>query len=257
VVKVIRDQTGHTIYDNKPAPKYAIDPKAAYIVTNMMEDNLRYGTGAGVRSRGFYLPAAGKTGTDNDAWFAGFTSELITVVWVGYDDYRDVKMQGSKAALPIWAAFMKRAHNLRPYRRAHGFVMPDGIVSVSIDSVTGKRFSPACAGPARNELFIAGSEPLETCDGEQPTEVSSWTDDETEEANKVALAGGVPPPVSASPGTRPNVTSRPSIARPAPPAASRGKAKPKTVEIPTPEPGQPAQEKPKKGLFGRLGDIFR
>jgi penicillin-binding protein 1B len=256
VVKVIRDQTGHTIFTAKPAPKYAIDPKAAYIVTNMMEDNMNYGTAAGVRSRGFRLPAAGKTGTDNDAWFAGFTSELITVVWVGYDDYRDIKMEGAKAALPIWTAFMKRAHNLRPYKRAHGFVMPDGIVSVSIDRTTGKRSSPACAADARTELFIAGSEPLETCDGQQPTEVSSWTDEATEEANKVALAGGAPvaPPVNA----RPNVTSRPSIPRPtAPSSKPRTKSEPKSVDIPTPESNQPEADKPKKGIFGRLGDIFR
>ena len=58
---------------------------------------------------GFYAPAAGKTGTDHDAWFAGFTTNLLCIVWVGNDDYTDIKIQGAHAAAPIWAEFMKRA----------------------------------------------------------------------------------------------------------------------------------------------------
>ena len=81
-----------------------------------MQEVLRSGTGAGVRSRGFSLPAAGKTGTSHDAWFAGFTTKLLCVVWVGLDDYKDIKMEGAKAALPIWTEFMKRAHRHRAYR---------------------------------------------------------------------------------------------------------------------------------------------
>jgi len=75
------------------------------------------GTGAGVRNMGFTAPAAGKTGTDHDAWFAGFTSNLLCIVWVGNDDYTDIKLQGAQAAAPIWAAFMKRAVQLPQYFR--------------------------------------------------------------------------------------------------------------------------------------------
>jgi penicillin-binding protein 1B len=231
-----------------------VDPKAAYIVTNMMEDNMRYGTGAGARSRGFYLPAAGKTGTSHDAWFAGFTSELITVVWVGYDDNRDVKMEGAKAALPIWTAFMKRAHNLRPYHRAHGFSMPDGIVSVSIDPATGKRSAGPCAENAKTELFIAGTEPLEACDGSEPTEVSSWTSDDDDKDHRLVADGSPGSPANPRITSVPRVPGAPALKPKQKPAPPRNK----TVTIPT-DPNAPAQAEPpkRKSIFGRLGDIFK
>ncbi|HEY7338396.1 MAG TPA: hypothetical protein VH639_26150, partial [Bryobacteraceae bacterium] len=69
-----------------------------------------------MRARGFQLPAAGKTVTSRDGWFAGFTSELLCVVWVGFDDNRELHLEGAKSALPIWTDFMKRAAKLRPYR---------------------------------------------------------------------------------------------------------------------------------------------
>ena len=78
----------------------------------MMRSVLNEGTGAGARAAGFTLDAAGKTGTTNDlrdAWFVGFTPELLTVVWVGFDDNQPVGLSGAQAALPIWTQFMKRA----------------------------------------------------------------------------------------------------------------------------------------------------
>ena len=83
-----------------------------FLVTNMMRSVLNEGTGAGARAAGFALDAAGKTGTTNDlrdAWFVGFTPELLTVVWVGFDDNQPLGLSGAQAALPIWTAFMKRA----------------------------------------------------------------------------------------------------------------------------------------------------
>ena len=102
----------------------------------MMRSVLNEGTGAGVRGAGFTLDAAGKTGTTNDlrdAWFVGFTPELLTVVWVGFDDNQPLGLSGAQAALPIWTAFMKRAlagrgqrpfevprgHQLRRHRPRH------------------------------------------------------------------------------------------------------------------------------------------
>ena len=87
-------------------------PDTTYLVVNMMRSVLNEGTGAGVRAAGFALDAAGKTGTTNDlrdAWFAGFTPELLTVVWVGFDDNQPVGLSGAQAALPIWTNFMKRS----------------------------------------------------------------------------------------------------------------------------------------------------
>ena len=110
-IKTIRDGNGATAFQAKPERKPAIDPRVAFLVESMMEDVLRgSGTGARARSMGFTLPAAGKTGTSRDGWFAGFTSKIICVVWVGFDDNRDFKLEGAKSALPIWVEFMKRAH---------------------------------------------------------------------------------------------------------------------------------------------------
>ena len=94
-------------------PRNTLDPRVNYLMVSMMQDVLRYGTGAGCARAGFNLPAAGKTGTSHDGWFAGFTSDLLCVVWVGFDDNRELNLEGAKSALPIWADFMKRAAKLR------------------------------------------------------------------------------------------------------------------------------------------------
>jgi penicillin-binding protein 1B len=130
----------------------------AYITASMMQEVLRSGTGAGARSQGFWQPAAGKTGTSRDGWFAGFTSELLCVVWVGFDDNRDLKLEGARSALPIWADFMKHAAQISPYRTAHDFRIPPGVVSAEICSDTGQLAGADCSTP-RTEVFIAGTEP--------------------------------------------------------------------------------------------------
>ena len=140
-----------------------------------MEEVLRTGTGARARSMGFVLPAAGKTGTSRDGWFAGFTSKIICVVWVGFDDNRDFKLEGAKSALPIWMEFMKRAHQHSEYKNVHSFQPPDGIVTVDIDEETGELATPNCP-KVRSEVFIAGSQPLQICHihGNGRTLVSGW-----------------------------------------------------------------------------------
>ena len=131
-------------------------------MTNMMRSVLNEGTGASSRAAGFALDGAGKSGTTNDlrdAWFVGFTPELLTVVWVGLDDNQALGLSGSQAALPIWTQFMIRAlagHASTP------FSTPDGIVFADIDRDTGKLATPACPRVFR-EAFLAGSEPTETC----------------------------------------------------------------------------------------------
>ena len=159
-------------FESQPKAKQAIDPRVAYLVENMMEEVLRSGTGGGVRSRGFTLPAAGKTGTSRkDGWFAGFTSKIICVVWVGFDDNRDFKLEGAKSALPIWVEFMKRAHQHREYRNVHPFEPPDGITTVEIDAETGEL--PTSAGAkVRSEVFIAGTQPVQHGNGR--TQVAGW-----------------------------------------------------------------------------------
>ena len=83
--------------------------------------------------RGINFPIAGKTGTSHDGWFAGFTSKLICLVWVGFDDNRELNLEGAHSALPVWAEFMKRAHEHREYRNVSEFEAPPGVVRVQID----------------------------------------------------------------------------------------------------------------------------
>jgi membrane peptidoglycan carboxypeptidase len=97
-----------------------------------LEEVMRSGTAAGARGLGFVVPAAGKTGTSHDGWFAGFTSELLCIVWVGFDDSRQLDLEGARSALPIWTELMKRALLLRQYRSAKPFAAPEGVVSISI-----------------------------------------------------------------------------------------------------------------------------
>lgn len=176
-IKSIRDQQGGDIFEETQQRIHAIDPRVAYLVENMMEEVLRSGTGAGVHSLGFNLPAAGKTGTSRDGWFAGFTSKLICVVWVGFDDNRDFKLEGARSALPIWARFMKLAHEHPEYKNVHSFSEPDGIVTAEIDSETGQLATANCP-KTRSEVFLAGTQPVETCALHGGgTQITDWNSD--------------------------------------------------------------------------------
>jgi penicillin-binding protein 1B len=156
-----------------------LDPRVNYLMVNLLEEVMRSGTAAGARGLGFVVPAAGKTGTSHDGWFAGFTSELLCIVWVGFDDNRTIDLEGAHSALPIWTELMKRALLLRQYRSAKPFPMPDGVVSLDIDPESGMPATPYCPGP-RPEVFVAGTEPVGACplhggNGQgDTTHVSGW-----------------------------------------------------------------------------------
>jgi len=169
-IREVRDARGAVLMQRQPQTKAALDPRVAYVTTNLMQEVLRSGTGAGVRSRGFTLPAAGKTGTSRDGWFAGFTSELLCVVWVGFDDNRELNLEGAKSALPIWTEFMKRASKFRPYSAAHDFQAPNGISRATICEESGELAGPFCSR-TRAEVFIAGTEPADVCAGHDPVGV--------------------------------------------------------------------------------------
>lgn len=145
-----------------PPPRRVARPDTTFLVTYMLQGVLDEGTGAGARAAGFTLPAAGKTGTTNDlrdAWFVGFTPELLTVVWVGHDDNRALGLSGAQAALPIWTAFMRRA---LAGRAPVPFDPPDGVAFVDIDRDTGDLAGPGCPRII-TEAFLAGTEPAALC----------------------------------------------------------------------------------------------
>jgi penicillin-binding protein 1B len=137
-----------------------LSPQVTYLMTNIMEGVIRSGTGAGVRARGFSLPAAGKTGTSRDGWFAGYTKDYIAIAWVGFDDNSDLNIEGARSALPIWTDFMLKAQELHPPRDpdAMYFAAPDGIVEEEIPSDAHEPPAWGCAQDHR-EMFLAGSVP--------------------------------------------------------------------------------------------------
>jgi penicillin-binding protein 1B len=164
----VRTPSGDIIADYSPTSKQVLDSRVAYLTVSMMENVLRSdvtgsGTGAGVRNMGFTSPAAGKTGTDHDAWFAGFTSNLLCIVWVGNDDYTDIKLQGAQAAAPIWADFMKKAVLLPQYSDTNEFTAPEGVEIVKIDKVSNLLSDDSCP-ESYDAAFLAGTAPMETCD---------------------------------------------------------------------------------------------
>lgn len=159
----VRATNGDVINDFTPTSKQVLDERAAYLTTSLMQNVINAGTGYEVRRRGFTAPAAGKTGTSHDAWFAGFTSNLLCIVWVGNDDYTDVKIEGAHAAAPIWAEFMKKAVLLPQYSDAHDFSTPEGIEMVQVDKATNLLSDAACPD-AFTAAFLAGTAPTDTCD---------------------------------------------------------------------------------------------
>ncbi|HXT70795.1 MAG TPA: PBP1A family penicillin-binding protein [Vicinamibacterales bacterium] len=138
-------------------PRRITRPETTFLVTNMMRSVINEGTAAAVRSS-FSLDAAGKTGTTNDqrdAWFAGFTPELLTIVWVGFDNNQPLGLSGAQAALPVWTMFTKRALAGRPNT---AFEAPAGVSFVEIDKDTGGRATAACPR-TMVEAFLPGTEP--------------------------------------------------------------------------------------------------
>jgi penicillin-binding protein 1B len=163
VLRVTDDQ-GRTLEQPRaPAPPRVAHEESVFLVTNMLRSVLNEGTGAASRAQGFSLDGAGKTGTTNDlrdAWFAGYTPDLLSVVWVGFDDNTPIGLPGSRAALPIWVEFMKEA---LAGTKSQRFLPPmEGIVFVDIDKETGLLATPSCP-MVISEAFIAGTEPQERC----------------------------------------------------------------------------------------------
>jgi penicillin-binding protein 1B len=167
---------GTTLEKSAPQTHEVLDPRVTFLVTSLLKDVLNRGTAAGVRARGFLLPAAGKTGTSRDGWFAGFTSNLVCVIWIGFDDNRDLGLPGGVTAAPIWADFMIRATSLPAYQDVKDFTAPDGVQSVVIDPESQELATPNCPA-TREEVYVAGSAPTQYCElhgGHILSSTGSW-----------------------------------------------------------------------------------
>jgi penicillin-binding protein 1B len=160
----VTNENGQTLEQHRAAqPVQVVHQESAFLVTNMLRSVINEGTAAAARGMGFSADAAGKTGTTNDlrdAWFAGYTPDLLCVVWVGYDDNTPINLSGARAALPIWVEFMKGA--LAGVKSASFEVPAEDIVFIDIDKETGLLATPGCP-KVISEAFVAGTEPQERC----------------------------------------------------------------------------------------------
>jgi len=143
LIKYIENAQGRTLKEFSSKSSQVVDAQSIYLVVDMLRDAVENGSGRSVRSLGFNRPAAGKTGTSQearDAWFIGFTPDLVTAIWVGFDDNRPIKDQNgielsSAVAIPIWVHFMKNALQGQRYRN---FPVPEGIIFAFVDPATGE-----------------------------------------------------------------------------------------------------------------------
>jgi penicillin-binding protein 1A len=177
LISRVEDARGNILWQAAAETAHVLDEGVAFLATSMMEDVVDRGTGAAVRRAGFWLPAAGKTGTTNgarDVWFVGMTPDLAAAVWLGFDQPREILPGafGGNIAAPVWARVMSAAYASRP--SPAGWTAPASLISVPIDATTGL---PATAGcpPAdvRIEYFVPGTEPMEACPAHPPRAVRS------------------------------------------------------------------------------------
>ena len=163
----IEDRFGNIIEEYEPDQEEVLSEETAYLMTNLMQTVLDQGTGGSARWKyHFYHPAAGKTGTTqgySDAWFVGFTENIVAGVWFGVDDYSvslGEKQSGTTAALPAWANFMREAHKNLGISW-NDFKIPEGIIKFEICSVSKNR--PVAICPVEIEVFKKGTEPTRYC----------------------------------------------------------------------------------------------
>lgn len=163
----IEDRYGNTIREYGAVQYEVLSEEIAFLMTNLMQTVMDRGTAGSARWKyKFTRPAAGKTGTTqgwSDAWFVGFTPQLATGVWFGVDDYQvslGMGQDGSKAALPTWARFMRDGHDILEMPRVN-FQRPSGIIVSEICSVSKMGARKAC--PIEKEVYKSGSEPGQKC----------------------------------------------------------------------------------------------
>jgi penicillin-binding protein 1B len=161
-IRSIEAHSGDTLESVTAQRTNVLDPRVAYLITDMLQSVIHEGTAAGVGAR-FNSPAAGKTGSSHDAWFAGYTSNLLCIVWVGNDDYSDIKMEGADAAAPIWTEFMLRARKLRRYSDMKPFTPPTGVLPVEVDRASNLPADENCPDHYQ-AYFVDGTVPVATCD---------------------------------------------------------------------------------------------
>jgi membrane carboxypeptidase/penicillin-binding protein len=158
-------------------------------MSSMLADVIDRGTGSRARAEGFKLPAAGKTGTTDDygdAWFVGYTPQIVTGVWFGYDDHRKIMDRGFAAtvAVPAWARFMTKATEGQP---PSWFQPPGDVEKIAVCRASGLRASEACRFETEEgrqnvyeDYFLLGTGPFDTCPGHENNGTGELATDDVE-----------------------------------------------------------------------------
>jgi penicillin-binding protein 1B len=231
-IRSVETRSGETSETVSPKTTTVLDSRVAYVVTDMLQNVIQNGTASSVGAR-FTLPAAGKTGSSHDAWFAGYTSNLLCIVWVGNDDYTDLKIEGAHAAAPIWTEFMLRAQRLPRYSDMKPFTAPPGVLSVRVDKVTNLPATESCPDDYQ-AWFIDGTIPAANCDhpdGPKPNFFQRMF-----HRDQQLAPPPVTPPNPGQPSSLPPQPGGPTVAVPNQPAT----------------PASPPEVKKKRGFWRRL-----
>jgi len=162
-LEAVRDPQGEWVEAGRlPQPERALSPEVAFVLTSVLQGVIDRGTGRGVRRMGLNDPVAGKSGTTNgrrDNWFAGYSPDRATAVWVGYDDNSETRMSGARAALPIWTRFVS---SVRPAGGYRSFDQPAGVVTAVIDPESGGLATDRCP-EVLTEVFLEDQVPGRMC----------------------------------------------------------------------------------------------
>ncbi len=158
--------------ETETASTTALSPSAAYVVTETLAEAVDRGTGTGVRAMGYRGPAAGKTGSSRDAWFAGYTPKLLVVVWVGFDDSHNLSLTGAAGAAPIWTDFIKRALAVRPDLNAEKFTPPPGFERKENARQTGELATESCAPDSQASPYCSERSARQARPNYQPAEIT-------------------------------------------------------------------------------------
>ncbi len=171
------DAEGTSLFaEMMPGAQQVVRPSTAYMITDALTSVIDEGTARAARGLQRHTAVAGKTGTSHDGWFAGYTPNLVCVVWVGFDDNKQLGLTGAASALPVWQEFIEQAVALRPELGGDAFMRPDGVTTVEIDAETGLLASPYC--PHRQRIAITPAlAPNNTCFTHQPAlELAAYGD---------------------------------------------------------------------------------
>ncbi|HET7711210.1 MAG TPA: PBP1A family penicillin-binding protein, partial [Thermoanaerobaculia bacterium] len=159
LLREIRDRRSRRLFHHEPKPRRVAEAAPAYVVHTLLRGVVQRGTASRLKRFGLGH-VAGKTGTTNDyrdAWFVGYTTDLVTTVWVGFDRGAPLRLSSAEAAIPIWGAYMSSI----PLRRREPPI-PPGVTVRNIDPETGMLWQEDCPGPVR-EVFLDGTAPTRHC----------------------------------------------------------------------------------------------